>query len=321
MSKIDRKTQLIFGGNSSQNGQFGSANAGTFILNNDPDVIQGLPAWGSGWNSATISGEKLPALEEVQGIHYVETRQIAYLFQEGIPEYDLDTEYHENSIVKESGTVKLYKSLTDNNEGNPLSDSLNWSMVVDLDSISAKNNYTATTNPTVNDDSSQGYSAGSVWYNTSTQEAYLCTDPANGSAIWILITLTVENLGSAAFVNTGIGSGDVPLNSNLGSAAYLPVGTTIGNVVQVANVGGNPGLPAIDGSQLKNIPVKVYSATPTAANTHPITGIFRPGYNYKFVLSGIGTSVDASSLRIVLSQDNGSTYISSYRYVFYSNDR
>lgn len=45
-------------------------------------------------------------------------------------------------------------------------------------------NITATTNPDVNDDSADGYSAGSVWVNTTTDEIYFATDVAVGAAVW-----------------------------------------------------------------------------------------------------------------------------------------
>ena len=50
--------------------------------------------------------------------------------------------------------------------------------------ISILNNYTATTNPTVNDDSSDGYTVGSRWVNTSTDTLYECLDASAGAAIW-----------------------------------------------------------------------------------------------------------------------------------------
>jgi len=40
----------------------------------------------------------------------------------------------------------------------------------------------------------------------------------------------------------------------LGTAAVEDVGSAIGDVVQLENVGGGPGLPAVDGSQLLNLP-------------------------------------------------------------------
>lgn len=205
MAKIDRKAQKIFGGNSAQNGQFGSARAGTKILSNDPDVLQALPAWGQGWAEATVSGDNLPTMEEDQGINFVLSRQVAYILQQGIPEYNEDTVYYENSLVMEEGTVKLYKSLTDDNEGNPLSDAGEWAFLVDFDDVSGLplNNYSATTDPTVNDDSGDGYSPGSIWYNsTGTGEAFLCVDATLGAAKWIKTTLTVDELGSAAFQPT-----------------------------------------------------------------------------------------------------------------------
>jgi hypothetical protein len=43
-------------------------------------------------------------------------------------------------------------------------------------------------------------------------------------------------------------------SADVGSAAFENVGTTIGDAVQLENVGGSAGLPAVDGSQLTNLP-------------------------------------------------------------------
>ena len=51
-----------------------------------------------------------------------------------------------------------------------------------------KNNYTATTNPTVNDDSTQGYEVGSRWINITSHEAYICLGNGTGAALWELNT-------------------------------------------------------------------------------------------------------------------------------------
>lgn len=42
----------------------------------------------------------------------------------------------------------------------------------------------STSNPSVNDDSSAGYSAGSIWANTSTNVVYICLDDSVGAADW-----------------------------------------------------------------------------------------------------------------------------------------
>ena len=46
------------------------------------------------------------------------------------------------------------------------------------------NNFSATTIPSVTDDSSAGYSVGSVWINVSTDKAYTCVDATAGAAVW-----------------------------------------------------------------------------------------------------------------------------------------
>lgn len=50
------------------------------------------------------------------------------------------------------------------------------------------NNYTATTNPTANDDNTQGYSIGSHWINTATNNAYIASDVSTGAAVWAYLT-------------------------------------------------------------------------------------------------------------------------------------
>ncbi len=133
MAKITRKTQKILAGSASNNGQFGSAAFGTKILSNDLDVLQALPAYDNGWIDAVVGTKKFPALEEFQAMDYIATRQLAYLFQEGMAEYDVGTTYYQNSIIKKAGTVQLYKSLTNDNIGNPLTDAVNWKFLIDLD--------------------------------------------------------------------------------------------------------------------------------------------------------------------------------------------
>lgn len=132
MAKIVRKAQKIFAGSASNNGQFGSAQAGTKLLSTDPDVLQALTAWDQGWLDATISSNQLPTLEEMQGIQYVSTRQIAYMFQEGISEWNGGTTYYQHSIVKKAGTYQLYGSKIDDNLNNALTDAASWQLLIDL---------------------------------------------------------------------------------------------------------------------------------------------------------------------------------------------
>lgn len=47
-----------------------------------------------------------------------------------------------------------------------------------------KNNLTATTDPTVNDDSSAGYGPLSCWVNLTSDKAFVCVDDSVGAAVW-----------------------------------------------------------------------------------------------------------------------------------------
>lgn len=49
-------------------------------------------------------------------------------------------------------------------------------------------NLAATTDPGVGDDSGDGYVVGSVWVNTTSDQAFICADNALGAAVWQSIT-------------------------------------------------------------------------------------------------------------------------------------
>lgn len=132
MAKIERKHQKIFALNATNNGQFGSAQLGTKVTSTDLDTIQQLSAWEDGWLLATLTAQRLPTLEEMQGIQYVQTSQLAYVFQEGVAEWNTSATYYENSIVKFAGSSELYVSITDSNIGNLPSDVANWTLAFDM---------------------------------------------------------------------------------------------------------------------------------------------------------------------------------------------
>lgn len=135
MAKLTRVYQKLFGVNGGAIGVFGSAQANSpanGTLTNDPATVQSLAAYEAGWASASIGGTRRPTQEEFNGINFVNTRQLSYLFQEGIAVWDSSTEYHENSLVKEDGTTNIYKSITNTNIGNALTDTNNWELLTGL---------------------------------------------------------------------------------------------------------------------------------------------------------------------------------------------
>jgi hypothetical protein len=146
MSKLTRKNIKVFGGSSSNTGKFGSAAAGSGVLTSDIETIQSLAAWDNGMASATIGGQKLLPQEEMEAMMRVATYGVANIYQDGIPVYDSLTTYYTGSIVRQDNTTILYKSLTDNNVGNVLTDNTKWENIGDLSNlINAGSNYSADT--------------------------------------------------------------------------------------------------------------------------------------------------------------------------------
>lgn len=130
MAKLTRVLGKVFAGSAplDEIGQFGSALAGNPTNTQDVATIQSLPAYSKGWGSGVISSRNYPPIEEVNGVLKTISYQTCYLLQEGIPEYDNNTEYSNTSIVKSiSGTrLNFYISLQNNNIGHPLSDTTYW---------------------------------------------------------------------------------------------------------------------------------------------------------------------------------------------------
>lgn len=119
MAKILRKKLTLFGlgGPSSSFGQFGSKEAGSPLTSQDPDVIQGLSAWQTGWQDAVVTANKAAYLEDMNGWCLVHSYMMAYVLQQGIPEWDSTTTYYTNSVVQ-ANNGQWFNSLQDNNTGN-----------------------------------------------------------------------------------------------------------------------------------------------------------------------------------------------------------
>lgn len=135
MARLTRVYQKVFASNASNNGVFGSLQAGNPTTSNDVATLQSLSAFENGWDYAIEQGDKLPPLEEFQGIQYGISYQQAYILQEGIAEWEATTPYYKGSLAKtiSGSSFKLYCSLTDNNVGNAVSDTDNWKLVMDSD--------------------------------------------------------------------------------------------------------------------------------------------------------------------------------------------
>lgn len=248
MARIVRKFQKIFALNATNNGVFGSGQDNTKILSQDLTVLQSKAAFLTGWLDATISAREFPPLEEFQSLMYIATSQIAYLFQEGIPEYDASTTYYQKSVVKQTGTYQLYGSKTDANVGNALADTVNWLPLIDLSATVAHATTaaygtvqlavetdlaagsTATTVPTAAQVSAHGFVTGD-WKGTT-----LSTLQAG----WIWGAGTIGNASSNA---TSRANADTLalFTAYWGDAAYNYTGSTAtGAALQVYDSSGTP---------------------------------------------------------------------------------
>ena len=109
-------------GSASHSEQFGAkVQTGSAVSTLDPASIQAGAAFtGNGWLDAVVSANKHPYLEDMNGLFVLAFRQIAYLLQKGVPDWDPATDYWTGNIVRAPGTSQLYGSLVDNNTGHAL---------------------------------------------------------------------------------------------------------------------------------------------------------------------------------------------------------
>lgn len=130
MAKLNRIKQEIF---ASQAGSreitaFGTAKNDNPTYTTDVAEIQNIN-YLYGWSTAILP-DKAPYEEDTNALFYAITRQLAYLFQVGMPEWNAEAEYYTNSFCQVNGV--WYQSLTDNNIGNnPTTDNINWKQFAD----------------------------------------------------------------------------------------------------------------------------------------------------------------------------------------------
>jgi len=127
MSRLARVFQKRFGSThgSDQVAKFGSLFAGSPVFTDDPALIQSLSNFLDGWYSAVIGGNA-PAIQDMNALFVLLFYQLAYLFENGVPEWDSSTNYFIGSIVNSSG--EFYVSLVDNNLNNAVTDLTKWAL-------------------------------------------------------------------------------------------------------------------------------------------------------------------------------------------------
>lgn len=91
--------------------------------------------------------------------------------------------------------------------------------------LSRRNNYLATSAPTVNDDSTKGYAKGSRWTNNTTQIDYHCVDPSSGAAVWLAKANSVVGSWTATLSYSTPGTSSFSIATN--DCSYIRNGELI----------------------------------------------------------------------------------------------
>lgn len=130
----------------------------------------------TGLANATASGD---------AVHYGQLGALAFLAT-------VDTAQIENDAIT---TEKIA-------DGEVTEAKLSSAVQTKLNNGSAQNKLDGTSAPGVTNDSSEGYSVGSFWIDTTNDEAYRCVDSTDDAAVWINTTLTTSELGALALKET-----------------------------------------------------------------------------------------------------------------------
>ena len=289
MARLQRKNQKVFAGEATNNGVFGSLQAGTKQYSNDVETIQSLDAYNEGWNSATISSEKLPPLEEFQSLQYMMTSQLAYIFQEGVPEWNANTTYYSGSCVKviDGSNFSLFVSLVDNNTS-ATTVSSDWGLVFSTESgvqnltnlVQNLNNPNTTTYPSTQ--AVQQAIIGALlpvgliapWSTDTAPEGWLICD---GSAI---SRTTYAGLFAVIGTTYGEGDGNTTFNIPDCNERFLQGGTPgIYNEESLPNITGvldcyflSAGAVAGTGALSDSIFTKTVTSLPSNPNWSIISG-------------------------------------------------
>ena len=143
--------------------------------------------------------------------------------------------------------------------------------------------FDATAAPTVDDDTSEGYSVGSIWIDVTNDKAYVCVDDTDGAAVWVETTdvITASNVGSGdglfkqkngddlEFKSLTAGSSKVSLTGNANDVA---VDVVEANIV-IGNLSGAPTGSVVGTSDAQSLTNKtlVSPVISTISNTGTLT--------------------------------------------------
>lgn len=150
--------------------------------------------------------------------------------------------------------------------------------------------------PSVNDDGSLGYSVGTIWVNTNTDVAFICTDNTTGAAVW-------NEVGSSSGSSAPGAYGEMSVNANATAQAisgtYSKV-TAYNTVGQFFNTTVDTGTDTItvgqDGTYLINMSLS-------------FSGVNNATYEVGVAVNGTVQSDIVASRKLGISGDVGTTTV------------
>ena len=158
-----------------------------------------------------------------------------------------------------------------------------------------------TADPTVNADSSVGYAAGSIWYNSTSGDTWDCVDATVGAAVWVPSKVKVVlGAGKVATLASGaeVYRWRAPFKGKLiGVSAILngALSTADGTVTfAIGGTGVTNGIITL--TQAASGAGSKFTATPTALNT------FNAGDTITATIGGGDTSASTCNLNAVIVQ-------------------
>jgi hypothetical protein len=148
-----------------------SANSGSIIRIQADDIIVPATKYGIDVAGADVDGH-VGAI--TGGIAIRATTGSAHL---SVTEINSTTAYN----ISAGATLRLFAAA--------LSGTETAADTADVRVTKAKrNNWTATTNPTINDDTNDGYDVGSMWLNTTNRNLWQCISATAAAAVWNLVS-------------------------------------------------------------------------------------------------------------------------------------
>lgn len=116
MAQLTRVLQKIFGatGGTGEFGKFGSDALGAAATTKDLALIQSLAPFDQGLFAATNNANEPPRIQDINALYLLFSSQLAYYFQNGLPEWEAATSYYAVvSYCQRNGVIYRSKTGTD----------------------------------------------------------------------------------------------------------------------------------------------------------------------------------------------------------------